>query len=903
VSSFHHPGRAEYNNTVALSPGTRVGPYEVTAHIGAGGMGEVCRALDTKLNREVALKVLPVAFATDPDRMSRFQREAQLLAALNHPNIAAIYGLEDGGAQQAIVMEMVDGDTLTGPLPIADALRIARQMADAIEYAHDRGIIHRDLKPGNIKVTPDGSVKVLDFGLAKAMDATGEAAFSAHGSMSPTLSLGATQAGLILGTAAYMAPEQAKGKSVDRRADIWAFGVVLHEMLTGQRMFSGDTVAETLASVIKDPIAVGKLPADTPAPIRRLIARCLERDLRRRLQSIGEARIILEDVIAGTTSETEPQPAPDSRRSNRWPWALAGVAVLTAVVATGWAWTRPTAALPAVARFTLAPPDGTTFTVTGPNAPHIAVSPNGRYVAFIADDTQRQRTIWVRALDSLSAQRLDRTDGAMFPFWSPDSQHIAYFVDGKLMRISVAGGAPQTICDAPAGEGGAWFQPEGQDGIIVFAPTTDGPLQRVLAQGGVPTAATTLAAGETGHSFPQFLPDGRFLYLARGSKPAIYVQSPGAERTFVVSSVGRAAFSPPGLLVYLRDATLLAHRWNLDTLRLEGEPVSIAEGVRAGGGNGRNAFAISASGVLAYRGGGSLNNMLTWYTRDGKPASVLLETGQHISFELSPDEKRLVVMMGNGNDVDLWLKDLTSGAFSRLTTAPGSEQEPTWSPDSRRVAYVNRNENQGALYETLIGSGKHTAIPNGNGQNFVLQTWTTDGKHLVVRRGSVSGDISLIPVAQDDSSNTGGSTPQQILKEPYAINQVRISPDGKWVAYTSLESGQPEIIVAAFPGFTDRRQISTGDIGAVQPLWRADGKELFFLGRNAKLMAVDVMAGATLATGPVRELFQVVANPSAVMQVYAVTRDGKRFIVREPTRNDGAVEQLYVVTNWTSLVR
>jgi len=259
--------------------------------------------------------------------------------------------------------------------------------------------------------------------------------------------------------------------------------------------------------------------------------------------------------------------------------------------------------------------------------------------------------------------------------------------------------------------------------------------------------------------------------------------------------------------VYLRDATLLAHRWNLDTLRLEGEPVSIAEGVRAGGGNGRNAFAISASGVLAYRGGGSLNNMLTWYTRDGKPASVLLETGQHISFELSPDEKRLVVMMGNGNDVDLWLKDLTSGAFSRLTTAPGSEQEPTWSPDSRRVAYVNRNENQGALYETLIGSGKHTAIPNGNGQNFVLQTWTTDGKHLVVRRGSVSGDISLIPVAQDDSSNTGGSTPQQILKEPYAINQVRISPDGKWVAYTSLESGQPEIIVAAFPGFTDRRQI------------------------------------------------------------------------------------------------
>ena len=305
---------------MSLSPGTRLGPYEVIAHIGAGGMGEVCRARDTKLNREVALKVLPVAFATDPDRMTRFQREAQLLAALNHPNIAAIYGLEDAGAQQAIVMEMVEGDTLTGPLPIADALRIARQIAEAIEYAHDRGIIHRDLKPANIKVTPDGSVKVLDFGLAKAMDVTSDSAISVAGTMSPTLSLAATHAGLILGTAAYMAPEQAKGKPVDRRADVWAFGLVLYEMLTGTRMFGGDSVAETLASVMKDQIALTNLPADTPASIRQLVKRCLERDPRRRLQSIGEARIILEDAIAGTTSETEPQPAPDSGRSNRWPW-------------------------------------------------------------------------------------------------------------------------------------------------------------------------------------------------------------------------------------------------------------------------------------------------------------------------------------------------------------------------------------------------------------------------------------------------------------------------------------------------------------------------------------------------------------------------------------------------------
>jgi Tol biopolymer transport system component/tRNA A-37 threonylcarbamoyl transferase component Bud32 len=900
-----------------LETGTRVGPYEVTAQLGAGGMGEVCRARDTKLNREVALKVLPSAFATDPDRMTRFQREAQLLASLNHPNIAAIYGLEDSGSPRAIVMELVEGPTLADlivgrssvggsqdpPLPLAEALKMARQIADAIEYAHDRGIIHRDLKPANIKVTPDGTVKVLDFGLAKAMDEAGDAPAHLHGSMSPTLSLGATHAGVIMGTAAYMAPEQAKGKSADRRSDVWAFGVVLYEMLTGARMFGGDTIAETLASVIKDPITFAKVPGDTPIPIRRLVTRCLERDPRRRLQSIAEARIILEDVIAGTTGESEPRPATVSNPINRWPWAVAGIAVLTAIAAIGWTWTRPAPAPPAVMRFTMSPPVGTTITNAGPNASQFAISPDGRYVVIVADETGRQRTIWVRALDSLSAQRLDRTEGASFPFWSPDSQHIAYFANGKLMRISMAGGAPLTICDAPAGEGGAWFQSEGQDGVIVFAPTPDGPLQRVLAQGGVPTAATTLVEGETGHSFPQFLPDGRFLYLARGNKSAIYVQSPGNERTFVVNAAGRAAFSPPALLLYLRGDTLLAHRWNLDTLRLEGEPVSIAQSVRAGGNNGRNAFAISANGVLAYRGGNAADNKLTWYARDGKAENVLLQAGDYVTLELSPNENRLVVVRGTGTDLDLWLKDLTTGVFSRLTAAPGPEQDPVWSPDSRRVAYVHQDDTGTALYETLIGSGQFTAVPNGSGHNFLLQDWTGDGKHLVVRRGTASADIRLVPVEKADASKDARSQPQGILEEPYFINHVRVSPDGKWVVYTSFESGQPEVSVASFPGFTDRRQISTGGGGAGQPRWRADGKELFFMGRNQALMAVDTTLGATLEIGPVRTLFQTIVNPSALIYTYAATRDGKRFLVREPNRDKGAVEQLYIVTNWTSLVR
>jgi Tol biopolymer transport system component len=888
-----------------LDSGTRLGPYEITGQLGAGGMGEVCRARDTKLNRDVALKVLPETFATDPDRMSRFQREAQLLASLNHPNIAGIYGLEDGGSRRAIVMELVEGQTLTGPLPIDDALRIAKQITDAIEYAHDRGIIHRDLKPANIKVTPDGTVKVLDFGLAKAMDQASDSAISVHGSMSPTLSLGATYAGVIMGTAAYMAPEQAKGRPADRRSDVWAFGVVLYEMLTGARMFGGDSVPETLASVMKDQITFGSLPEETPTAIRKLVSRCLERDPRRRLQSIGEARIVIEDVIAGVAvEEGEPQPAAVPRSVAKWPWVVAAASLLAAIGAFGWTWSRPGPTPPAVTRFNLPPAEGTTITSTNPNASTIAVSPNGRYVAFIADEGGRERTIWVRALDSLSAQRLDRTEGAMFPFWSPDSQHIAYFVGGKLMRISVAGGAPLTICDAPNGEGGTWFQTEGQDGVIIFAPQLGGALMRVLAQGGVPTQVTTLAKDEIGHSFPQFLPDGqRFLYLSRGTKAGIYVQTLGSdERTFVVESIGRAAFSPPGLLLYLRDNTLLAHRWNLDTLRLEGEPVSIAEDVRSGGTNGRNAFAISATGVLAYRGGGSLGNFeVGWYTRDGKPESVVLEPGEFGQLELSPDDKRLTILRGTGNERDLWLKDLTSGVFSRLTTATGSEIDPIWSPDSRRVGYISFDGNKRTLYETLIGSGKHTEVPTRLKGDFAWEGWTPDGKQLVIR---VRSAVSLIPAPQESTSASGEGPARTVFNEAYGIDQVRISPDGKWVAYMSLESGQPEINVASFPAFTDRRQISIGTDGAVQPLWRADGKELFFIGRDQTLMAVDVKPGATLETGMVRPLFRTGITTSSQVYLYAVARDGKRFLIRQAAgREGGQVEQLNVVTNWMALVR
>ncbi len=643
---------------MAIPTGKRIGSYEILGPLGSGGMGEVYRARDPKLERDVAIKVLPDALAGDQERLARFEREAKVLAALNHPNIATIYGRED----RAIVMELVEGPTLadrlkSGPLAMEETIRISQQIIVALEAAHEKGIVHRDLKPANIKAPVDAQVKVLDFGLATAVQPDGREA--ANLSVSPTLSIAATAAGMILGTAAYMSPEQAAGRPVDKRSDIWSFGVVLWEMVTGGQLFpNAETVSHALADVLRAQIDFEKIPAGR---LRELLKRCLDRDVKTRLRDIGEARVML----SRTGSEIEVATQPPRRAPSWIPWAVAAIAVSVALAAVAWIWSRPGPAAAPMTRFTIPPPDGTVLTATRNAAPTLAVSPNGRYVAFVADEAGRQRTIWVRALDSLFAQRLDRTEGATYPFWSPDSQHIAYFVENKLMRIPVAGGAPLTICAAEDGEGGTWFQPAGQDGVIVFAPGQNGPLHRVPAQGGVSMPVTKLGEGETSHTFPQFLPDGkRFLYYVRGSKYGIYVQSLGSEqRTFIVNTPHRAAFSLPGFLLYLRNNTLLAHRWNLETLQFEGEPVAIAADVRSGA-NTRNAFSVSLNGVLAYRGGGSDNLEVNAYTRDGKPDGTVLEPGQYGSITLSPDGKLLVVSRGTNEDRDLWLKDLSSGVFT-----------------------------------------------------------------------------------------------------------------------------------------------------------------------------------------------------------------------------------------------
>jgi eukaryotic-like serine/threonine-protein kinase len=585
---------------LSLTPGTRLGPYEIACAIGAGGMGEVYRATDSRLKRSVAIKVLPTLVAGDADRLARFQREAEVLAALNHPNIAAIYGLERAADLTALVMEFVEGEDLSeiiarGAIPLADALPMAKQIADALEAAHERGIIHRDLKPANIKLRADGTVKVLDFGLAKAMDPA--ASSSGEAMNSPTLTARATQMGVILGTAAYMAPEQAKGKSVDKRADIWAFGVVLHEMLTGRRLFLADTIPETLADVMTRHVDLAALPGSTPRRVRDLLARCLEKDPKRRLRDIGEARIRLEEVISGAAEEPARPGGPiaaataGSRTRERLAWGAAAACVLLAGVAVRWA-LRP------VPR----PPETRVDIVTPATAQptSIALSPDGRQIVFVASDDKASR-LWLRSLSATKAQPLEGTEGAIFPFWSPDSQSIGFFAGGALKRLDLGGGAAKTLAQATNGAGGTWDA----DGVIVFAPSLTSPLMRVSATGGTAaTAMTTLAPQQYGHFHPHVLPDGRLLFFTGGSADTsgIYLaRLDGTSPTQLTSDFSSGVYASPGWLLWVRAGSLIAQRLDEERPALTGEPVTLANGVAIDGTSRSAVSAVCTTSTLTAR--------------------------------------------------------------------------------------------------------------------------------------------------------------------------------------------------------------------------------------------------------------------------------------------------------------
>jgi eukaryotic-like serine/threonine-protein kinase len=877
---------------MGLRIGTQLGPYEILSAIGAGGMGEVYRAHDGRLNRDVALKVLPEIFATDPDRMARFEREARVLGALNHPNIAAIYGLEEFGSGRALVMEFVEGETLAdriakGPIPLDEALPIAKQIAEALEYAHDHGVVHRDLKPANIKVTADGTVKLLDFGLAKALM---DEPVAADPRDSPTLSMGATMPGVILGTAAYMSPEQAKGKPVDRRADIWAFGVVLFEMLTGKQLYSGETAAEIVAVVIMKEPGFDPLPKNTPAGIRNLLRRCLEKNLRQRFQHIGEARIVIEAVLSHTDPAADPVAShPKSRE--RFYAAVAAIAVVAALTLGAFAYFRRGREDVRPTRFFVYPPDTWRLAGTEIVGVPLAVSPDGRRIAFVATNATGTSLLWVRTLDALTAQALTGTDGASSPFWSPDSRFLGFFAAGKLKKIELSGGPPITLCDAADNVGGAWSR----DGLIVFAQAHgfapyQPALQKVSESGGLPTAATVLAEGEAMQLLPFFLPDGRhFLYRSNNRASSgtrrIYLASlDSAERKLLLNGDSPNALYTQGHLLFPRDMTLMAQPFDARRLVLTGDAFPIAEQIRA--------FSASDNGVLAYQTGTErVGSQLVWVDRTGKQVGMLGDAAAYSDLEFSPDRKRASVSIPEaGKGRAIWLYDITRGRRTRFTFDPADELESIWSPDSGQIVFNSRRKGHLDLYQKASsGAGTEEVLLEDDLDKYPV-SWSPDGRFILYVSSGTNNSLFALPLS-------GDRKPFPFLKAQFNGVSAQFSPDGRWVAYQSNESGRAEVYVAPFPGPGGKWLISTA--GGSLPRWRHDGTEIFYLDLDNNLMAAAVNEKeGSFDVGGVKPLFGTHAAQGGRYR-YDVSADGQRFLINTVPEQTASAP-ITVVLNWTA---
>jgi Tol biopolymer transport system component len=861
-----------------LSTGTRLGPYEILAPIGAGGMGEVYRARDIKLDREVAVKVLPAALAQDSERLSRFEREAKVLASLNHPNIATIHGVEESGGVRALVMELVAGENLKGPLPVEMALNYARQIADALEAAHEKGIIHRDLKPANIMITPAGVVKVLDFGLA----AVTQSSDPSNPANSPTLTISPTRAGMILGTAAYMSPEQARGKAVDKRADIWAFGVVLYEMLTGKRLFEGETISDTLAAVLKTEPDL----AQVPAKVRRLLEACLQKDPKQRLQAIGDWRLLLTDDQPPGVAPTRSQLGVAGR--------IAAAILLLALGALSFVHFRK--APPPEARsvrFQVRLPEKSTGAM-------FRLSPDGRYLA-IAGSLRGNSRLWVRPLDSLESRPLPGTEGADIPFWSPDSAFIGFYAQGKLKRVALSGGPPQNICDATLEIGGTW----NHDGVIVFTPDLGKPLHRVPASGGVAAPVTTLA-GAVLQAFPQFLPGGdRFLYLtiaprkpevagvyvgSLDKKPPVRILASGLGITYVPST----SSGNRGHLLFLRGSTLTAQAFDPQRLRLSGEMVPLAEPVGTEMLGDLAAFSVSDNGVLAYSSGQEgASRELVWLDRTGKQIGSVGPPGEYNNFRLSPDEKRIVIDRSSAqSSADIWVLDILRGVTSRLTFDPAINDLPIWSPDGLRVLFPSNRKGSFDLYiKAASGAGQEEPLVKLGTLHAWATDWSRDGRFILYEIPGVDTgqDLWIAPLF-------GDRKPFPYLRTQFNEGEGAFSPDGRWIAYVSDESGRDEIYVQAFPPSGEKRLISTG--GGSEPYWRKDGMELFYVAADRNLMAVPIKLGTTITPGTPKSLFPVPLSEQ--QHSFAVTGDGQRFLV---SRLVGEMPPITVVLNWEAALK
>jgi eukaryotic-like serine/threonine-protein kinase len=892
-----------------LTSGSRLGPYEIVAPLGAGGMGEVYKARDTRLDRIVAVKILPEALAADPQFRDRFEREARIISQLDHPHICALYDVGEAAAIRFLVMQYLEGETLAqrltkGALALDEALQFAIEIADALAAAHKACIVHRDLKPGNVMLTKSGA-KLLDFGLAKTKAVVPG---GTNLSMLPTTPP-ITQQGSILGTFQYMAPEQLEGREADARTDIFAFGAVVYEMLTGKRAFEGKSQATLIAAIIAgEPPPISKAQPLTPHAVDRLVRKCLRKEADERWQTVHDLLDELKWI-----AESGPAVAPvGARTRNPWFERAAWIAVTGAALSALFVVLRsaPGPATGETVRLSILPPDKTLFTgqsTATVGGPQLALSPDGRAIVFAAAAPGAKPTLWLRSLDAVTAHSLPGTEGAESPFWSPDDRWIGYFADGKLQKIPASGGPSQMIAaNVPDNRLASW----GPDDTILFSRGVSGVL-RVSSSGGTVTPVIELDTSrqEGSHRFPQFLPDGRhFLFMVRSSladQAGAYVGSlDGKTKKLLIHGNTSALYAPSGHVLFLDGDTLMGQAFDVESLELKGQAFVVEGGVgRSSTGSG--SYSVSGTGTLAYAGTLSTPGRLTWLDRSGAPSESAGPPGDYTDFRLSPDQTRLAASLVDPKTgfPDIWIMDLTRGGSAPFTFGPAVNASPVWAPDAGRIIF--RTTRAGGVTEfygkSAGGGGKEQPVlPQAESRasgilatNTMLWDWSPDGRYLLLSAATSSdNDLWLVPL-------TGNPKPARFLSAPGDQFHGNFSPDGRLVAYSSNESGRFEVHVQTFP-LTDR-QWTISTTGGYEPRWRADGREMYYLSSDQKLMAVGVGPGPSF--GPPTELFQVrVGNVSLNRTHYVPSRDGRRFLINTPT-GDSATVPITVVLNWTAALK
>ena len=882
---------------MSLESGQTLQHYRIVDQIGAGGMGEVWRATDDRLDREVAVKVLPPSFADNKELLARFEREARSISSLNHPNICTLYDVGHENEIHYLVMELIEGESLgdrvrQGPLPVEKVLEIGTQIASALEAAHDQGIVHRDLKPDNVMLTKSGA-KLVDFGLAKTaggLESTADSVTSL-----PTENRPLTEEGSILGTLQYMAPEQLDGTEADARTDIFALGTILYEMATGQRAFEASGRASLIAAIVdREPAPISSVQPLVPPALERIVSVCLRKDPAERWQTAHDVRLGLEWAAQAGSAAGIPAPVTVKRKNReRLAWTAAA-SLLVAALVTGWMAISRGQALEnkrmIVASITA--PEGSRFETFGGNIGSLTLSPDGKWITFAASTPDRSTMLYIRPLDSHGSQPIDGTEGATFPFWAPDSRQIGFFAGGNLKKIDRTGGAAISVCDAPNGRGGTW----NQDGIILFTPETQTPIHRVSSGGGASTAVTELdpAQNETTHRYPVFLPDGKnFLYLrgshglaGRDEGNAIWIGSLDSNDTTRLMQSESDVFFTQGHLLFVRDGFLMAQPFNTSDLELSDDAFAIDEDVGFLANFFKGAFAASQNGILAYQQGFGVESQLIRLDSDGNELGEIGDVDRFQQIRLSPDERKLAVTVfdsGSGA-ADLWLYDIARQAKSRLTFDEANDVAPIWSPDGERIAFQSSRSGAGDIYVRQAGGGSAAELLYSGDRIDSPEDWSPDGAYIAFDKGAGANDLWILPLE-------GDGEPFPLVQSEFDVGYARFSPDGSWIAYISNESGRYEMYATRFPSGEGKWQLSIDGADWLVG-WREDGGELFYLDLEGDMYAVEVTLGDDLVAGIPRELFPTRADRS-----WDVTADGNQFVIGKPI-NESSDLTTTLIINW-----